>query len=190
MMKSIFGFGAIALVLLYLSACVPGEQKEICIGEEGGCRYGIRADVLTNRWAAISERWVAIRRRIANRGNMELMRSEAERCAEQWVDIDFAMIPTSHYVIAADNYFKGIDYVLDVLLDVKTSDEDLFRFVRKALEKYRQICIDDVHEGGRTWKDDRTKERVLRLLKSDYEENVIFFKRKIIPLLQRRNENT
>jgi hypothetical protein len=180
--KNMFGIGTMVLSV-FLLACVP-EERNPAISVKGGERsFRFSPEVLTNQWCSLSKWCVNTRRSIANVEDEAFRRAQAERYAEEWMNADFTKIPSSHYVLAADNYFKGIDYVIDVLLDAKIRNDDLLRFVDKLLAKYKQICNDDCYLQDRIWKDDRIKQRSIRLLKADYENNVLFFKRKIIPIL-------
>lgn len=172
-------------VVFLVTSCRPvdTERRKLDFVKENDW---ISPEVLvTNDWRFILDEHKRMREHIEGIEASVLKKDATERLARQWREIDFGKISPSRYVIAADNYFKCIDFLLEVIKDAGVGDENVTSNLNALLEKYRQISM-DADLNSKVWGTEGEKKNVLRLLKKDYEENIKFFERKISPYYRKK----
>lgn len=176
----------LAVILVAVTSCRPDDTKrrELELVKEN---FWISPEVvITNDWRFVLNEHKLMRRYIDSIESPDLKKDLAERIVRRWREIDLGKISSSRYVIAADNYFKCIDFLLEDIQDAGVEVDSLTSNLNALLEKYRQMTMDDAELNSKAWGSEREKKFALRLLKKDYEENIRFFESKISPYYRKK----
>ena len=167
------------VVLFCISACTREMQSKENLLKGNSSDYEVAVHTFTNQWSEVARRMRAVQKII---GNADVVRKYqlAIELSEHWMAMNFSDVPSSRYVTATDNYFKSLDYIHDILKEAGVEPEEIKRIMCRILDKYKRICNEDVMSSKTMCKDDKARLRCLKVLKKDSEENIRFFKKKVL----------
>lgn len=167
------------IVLFCMLACTREMQNKENLSRGNSCDYEVAVHTFTNQWSEVARHMRAMQKTI---GHVDVVRKYqlAIELSEHWMAMDFSGVSSSRYVTAADNYFRSIDYIHDILKDASVEPQEIKRIMCRILDKYKRICHEDVMSSKTMCKDDEARLRCLKVLKKDSEENIRFFKKKVL----------